>query len=158
VKGGPIMIDAVAQQWLWRFFYPGGQNATGAYTPTTAQAGHRTFSYTTLTVPVDTPVVLNVTSTDVMHRWFVPALGGQVDAVPGHVSTTWFKADETGTYKGQSTSFSGTGYSTMRIYVRVVTQPRYQAFLKRQTADLSKAQDYVNKAVTGDTVPGEGAP
>ena len=158
VKGGPIAIDAIAQQWLWRFFYPGGQNATGSYTPSAALAGHRTFSYATLTVPVDTPILLNVTSTDVMHRWFVPALGGQVDAVPGHVSQTWFKADHTGTFAGQSTSFSGTGYSTMRIWVHAVSPAAYQAFLKRQTADLSAAQAYVNKVIGSGHVPGEGAP
>jgi heme/copper-type cytochrome/quinol oxidase subunit 2 len=78
--------------------------------------------------------------------------------VPGHVATTWFKADETGTYHGQSTSFSGTGYSTMRIYVHAVTASQYQAFLKRQTADLSKAQDYVNGVIQHRDVPGEGAP
>ena len=65
------MIDAIAQQWLWRFEYPGG-------TP-----GHRTFTYGELVVPVDTPVILDITSTDVLHSWWVPALGGQVQATPG---------------------------------------------------------------------------
>jgi heme/copper-type cytochrome/quinol oxidase subunit 2 len=161
VKGGPIAIDAIAQQWVWRFFYPGGPSATsttGGYSPTGGRPGDRTYSYATLTVPVDTPILLNVTSTDVMHRWFVPALGGQVDAVPGHVSQTWFKADHTGTFAGQSTSFSGTGYSTMRIWVHAVSPAAYQAFLKRQTADLTAAQDYVNKVIGSGHVPGEGAP
>lgn len=157
-KGGPIQIDAVAQQWLWRFFYPGGPGTSGGYSPTGGRPGDRTFSYTTLVVPVDTPVVLNVTSTDVMHRWFVPALGGQVDAVPGHVSQTWFKADRTGTYSGQSTFFSGTGYSTMRIYVHAVQPAVYQVFLKRQAKDLAAAQNWVNKVITSGRVPGEGKP
>ena len=58
------MINAIGQQWLWRFEYPGGE------------PGHRTFSYDELVVPVDTAVVLNITSTDVIHSWCVPALGG----------------------------------------------------------------------------------
>lgn len=158
IKGGPIEIGVVGQQWLWRFFYPGGASASGSYSPSGGRPGDRTFSYTTLVVPVDTPIILNITSTDVMHRWFVPALGGQVDAVPGHVAQAWFKADRTGTFPGQSTAFSGTGYSTMRTYVKVVSQAAYEAYLRRQTADLREAQDYVNKVVEAGRVPGEGAP
>jgi cytochrome c oxidase subunit II len=158
VKGGPLQIDAVAQQWVWRFFYPGGPTTAGTYSPSGGRPGNRTFSYVDLTVPVDTAVVLNVTSTDVLHRWFVPALGGQVDAVPGQVTHTWFRADRTGVYPGQSTAFSGSGYSTMRIFVHVVSPSAYQRFLKTQTADLQKAQDYVNHAATAGTVPGEGTP
>jgi cytochrome c oxidase subunit 2 len=160
VKGGPLEIDAVAQQWLWRFFYPGGPSANPPYkySPSGGRPGDRTFSYVDLTVPVDTTVVLNVTSTDVLHRWFVPALGGQVDAVPGQVNQTWFRADRTGVYPGQSTAFSGSGYSTMRIFVHVVSPSAYQRFLKDQTANLQAAQNYVNKAVTSGTVPSEGAP
>jgi cytochrome c oxidase subunit II len=159
VKGGPLEIDAVAQQWIWRFFYPGGPNsaATG-WTPTGGRPGDRTFGYTTLVVPVDTTVVLNITSTDVLHSWFVPALGGQVQAVPGHVTQTWFRADRTGQYRGQSTTFSGTGYATMRIYVDVVTGGQYRAYLDRKAKDLAAAQNYVNGVVTKGDVPGEGQP
>ena len=80
----PLEINAFAQQWLWRFEYPGGV------------PGNRTFSYGELVVPVDTPVILNITSVDVLHSWWVPALGGQVQATPGVSNETWFKADEVG--------------------------------------------------------------
>ena len=75
----------------------------------TRAAGPATGSSPTASscVPVDTAVVLHVTSTDVMHRWFIPALGGQVDAVPGDTAETWFRADREGVYPGQSTFFSG---------------------------------------------------
>jgi heme/copper-type cytochrome/quinol oxidase subunit 2 len=158
VRGGPLEVDAVAQQWIWRFFYPGGPTTSGTYSPTGGRAGDRTFSYTTLVVPVDTTVILNITSTDVIHRWSVPALGGQVDAVPGHVTQTWFRADRTGTYQGQSTAFSGAGYSAMRIFVHVVSGAKYRAFLERKTKDLAAAQNYVNGVVGKGTVPGEGQP
>jgi heme/copper-type cytochrome/quinol oxidase subunit 2 len=159
VKGGPLQIDAIAQQWIWRFFYPGGPNSAGtAWTPTGGRPGDRTYGYTTLVVPVDTTVVLNITSTDVLHSWFVPALGGQVQAVPGHVTQTWFRADRTGQYRGQSTTFSGTGYATMRIYVDVVTGGQYRAYLDRKARDLAAAQNYVNGVVTHGDVPGEGQP
>ena len=75
-------------------------------------------------MPVDTAVVLNITSTDVIHSWSVPALGGQVQATPGDISQTWFKADEVGRYAGRSTIFSGTGYPAMSAWVRVVDRAR----------------------------------
>ncbi len=127
----PLVIDAIAQQWLWRFEYPGGTT------------GHRTFSYGELVVPVDTPVILDITSTDVLHSWWVPALGGQVQATPGDVVQTWFKADEVGRYAGSSTIFSGSSFPAMRSWVRVVTVPEYTAYVEQLTRDLTAAQDYV---------------
>ncbi len=158
VKGGPLEIDAVAQQWVWRFFYPGGPTGkypNVKYDPTsTSLPGNRTYTVNELVVPVDTPVVMNITSTDVLHRWFVPTLGGQVDAVPGQISHTWFRADETGTYAGQSTAFSGAGYPADRMWVKVVTADEYQAFLQRQAKNLAGAQSYVQHAQDTGNIPG----
>lgn len=127
----PLEIDAIAQQWLWRFEYPGGR------------PGQRTFTYGELVVPVDTTVVLNITSTDVLHSWHVPALGGQVQASPGEVVQTWFKADEVGRYSGSSTVFSGTSFPAMKSWVRVVTVPEYIAYVKQLQKDLSESQGIV---------------
>jgi cytochrome c oxidase subunit II len=138
-RGSPILnINVVGQRWLWRFEYPGGR------------PGDRTFSYGELTVPVDTTVLLHLTSSDVTHRWFIPALGGQVDALPGQDVSTWFRADEVGTYHGQSTYFSGTSYATMRAWVHVVTPEAYQQFIKGKRAQLSRAQAAVQKQL-GET-------
>jgi cytochrome c oxidase subunit 2 len=130
-EAGPLEIDAIGQQWLWRFEYPGGR------------PGQRTFSYGELVVPVDTAVVLNLTSTDVLHTWWVPALGGQVQASPGEVTQTWFKAERAGRYEGRSTIFSGTGYPVMRAWVRVVSVPEYEAYIERLGADLDQAQQII---------------
>ncbi|MDX6581285.1 MAG: cytochrome c oxidase subunit [Solirubrobacterales bacterium] len=130
----PLQINAIAQQWLWRFEYPGGR------------PGERTFSYGELVVPVDTPVILNISSTDVLHSWWVPALGGQVQASPGEVVQTWFKADEVGRYAGASTVYSGTSFPAMRAWVRVVTVPEYQAYIERLGQDLKKSQDIIFQA------------
>jgi cytochrome c oxidase subunit 2 len=129
----PLEIDAIAQQWVWRFEYPGGQ------------PGQRTFTYGELVVPVDTPVILNITSTDVLHTWWVPALGGQVQAAPGDVTQTWFKADEVGRYEGRSTIFSGTGTPVMRSWVRVLSVPEYQDYIEQLTDDLTEAQGIVQE-------------
>jgi cytochrome c oxidase subunit 2 len=141
-NGGPLIIDAVAQQWLWRFEYPGNN-----------PQGLPLFSYAELVVPVDTTVILNITSTDVMNTWWVPSLGGQVQAVPGTESRTWFKADEVGLYRGASTTFSGSAYPAMRSWVRVVTPDEYQAYLDKLQADLQEAQDTVERQLAEGTGP-----
>lgn len=133
-ESAPLAIDAIAQQWLWRFEYPGGQ------------PGQRTFSYGELVVPVDTTVVLNVSAIDVVHTWWVPALGGQVQAVPGEVTQTWFKADEVGRYSGRSTVFSGTSFPAMRSWVRVVSVPEYRQYVEQLQRDLTNAQDIISQA------------
>lgn len=130
-EGDPLVISAIAQQWLWRFEYPGG-------TP-----GQKTFSYGELVVPVDTAVVLNIDSTDVVHSWWVPELTGQVQAVPGTISRTWFKADETGVYEGQGTVFDGTMYPALTAKVRVVEAAEYEAHVEELAADLAEAQAIV---------------
>jgi cytochrome c oxidase subunit 2 len=130
-EAAPLEIDAIAQQWLWRFEYPGG-------TP-----GQRTFSYGELVVPVDTTVILNITSTDVLHTWWVPALGGQVQSSPGDVTQTWFKAEREGRYAGRSTVFSGTGYPVMRSWVRVVSVPEYLDYVEQLAIDLDEAQTII---------------
>jgi cytochrome c oxidase subunit II len=137
----PLNINVIGQRWLWRFEYPGGR------------PGDRTFSYSQLTVPVDTTVLLHLSATDVTHRWFIPALGGQVDAIPGQEVTTWFRADQVGTYHGQSTSFSGSGYSVMRGWVHVVTPQEYQQFIARKRAGLARAQKDVVKSLNETTAP-----
>ena len=137
----PLAINVIGQQWLWRFEYPGGL------------PGNRVFSYGELVVPVDTAVLLHITSTDVMHRWFIPTLGGQVDAVPGKTSETWFRADREGVYRGQSTFFSGSAYAVMRAWVRVVSPEAYRQYIRRQRLDLALAQRYVQRKVTQSAIP-----
>jgi cytochrome c oxidase subunit II len=142
----PLNINVIGQRWLWRFEYPGGR------------PGNRTFSYSQLVVPVDTTVLLHITSTDVTHRWFVPALGGQVDAVPGHSAETWFRADREGTYEGQSTSYSGTSYAAMRAWVKVVSPQQYTRFITQKQKQLAAAQRFVQKQVQKNAAPPEAIP
>ena len=123
-------IDVVGQQWLWRFEYPDSQSETIA----------TVFSYNELVVPVDTTINLSIDSTDVIHRWFIPALGGQVQAVPGEITETSFRADEEGVYEGQSTQFSGTAFPAMRAWVRVVSQDEYEQYVGDLAEDLTEAQ------------------
>jgi cytochrome c oxidase subunit 2 len=126
----PLRIDVTGQQWLWRYQYPDG-----------------TFAYHELVVPVDTPVVLTIDSTDVVHRWWLPGLGGKFDAVPGRINRTWFKANEEGAWDGQSAAFSGPASAAMRARVRAVSVPEYEAWLDGQKAGIQAAQSAVQEAV-----------
>ena len=96
---------------------------------------------------VDTAVVLNIDSTDVIHSWWVPALTGQVQAVPGDISQTWFRADQVGTYLGRGTVFDGTSYPAMQPRVRVVEPAEYQAYVEGLADDLAKAQATVRDEI-----------
>lgn len=129
----PLVIKASGQQWIWRYEYPDG-----------------TFSYYELVVPVDTAVVVQLASTDVVHRWSVPGLGGKFDAVPEQANQTWFKADEVGTYDGASYQFSGASYAAMRTEVRVVTVEEYQAWLEEQATGIQEAQSFVQDVVSAE--------
>ena len=103
-KTEPLTIKATGQQWLWRYDYPNGA-----------------FSYYKLVVPADTAIKLELLSTDVVHTWNVPDLSGKRDAVPGKVNKVVFRADEEGTYDGQSATLSGQAYAAMRTAVEVVS-------------------------------------
>ena len=105
----PLTIKATGQQWLWRYDYPNGA-----------------FSYYKLVVPVDTTVVLDLVSTDVVHTWDVPDLAGKRDAVPGKHSEVVFRADQEGAYFGQAATFSGQAYGAMRTEVDVVSPEAYK--------------------------------
>lgn len=122
----PLEITATGQQWLWRYDYP-----------------NDSFSYYKLVVPVDTTVTLRLISTDVVHSWYVPELGGKFDAVPGKTNKAVFRADEEGTYTGRSAIFSGQGYPAMRTEVDVVSAGQYRSFIERQKSDIQSAQDQV---------------
>jgi cytochrome c oxidase subunit II len=133
----PLRILAAGQQWLWRYEYPEG-----------------TFSYYDLVVPVDTTVVLEVESTDVAHRWWVPALAPMTDATPGSSGEVWFKADEVGEFDGRSTEFSGPAFPTLRTRVVVLPQDEFLTWIEQQATDIQEAQEAVQERVQEGSAPG----
>jgi cytochrome c oxidase subunit 2 len=144
----PITIQVTGAQWLWRYEYPIDQPSTDGY------SGDEPYSYQELVIPVDTPITVEVTSIDVLHTWWVPALTRQLEAVPGDTNTTTFIADDIGTYEGRSTRFSGPGYTTMRTVVHVVSEDDYKAFLQERLAGIKEARDAVQSKVDDGTAPG----
>lgn len=132
----PLQIEATGQQWLWRYDYPNGS-----------------FSYYKLVVPVDTAVVLDLVSTDVVHTWDAPDLVGKRDAVPGKTNKVVFRADEEGHFMGQSASLSGQAYAAMQTEVEVVSPQAYEDFVKQQKSDIESAQERVVSLIAKGEVP-----
>src|SRR4051812_25752143 len=76
VKGPTLRITVNGQQYIWRFHYPGTANL---------------LAYSDMVVPVGETVILDITADDVAHSWWIPKLGGKMDAVPGYTNRTWFR-------------------------------------------------------------------
>ena len=144
----PITIQVDAQQWVWRYTYPVQDPSEDGFNDQQA------YSYQELVVPVDTPINLDISSVDVLHRWSVPALALGADAVPGIDNEVSFMATETGTYEGASSRFSGPGYASMRTRVVVVEPDEYEAFLKNRIAGIEDARAAVQARVHNGTAPG----
>jgi cytochrome c oxidase subunit 2 len=110
--GDRLEIRVEGHQYYWQFEYPGGQVALD-----------------TMVVPVGRVVTLSVVTGDVIHSWWIPALGGKIDAIPGRVNSTWFKVDRPGLYRGQCAELCGLQHAAMLGWVRVVSAAEYQRFL-----------------------------
>jgi cytochrome c oxidase subunit 2 len=130
-SGGPALdIKVNGQQYIWRYVYPGSQAL---------------FTYYELIVPTNTTVTLDITSSDVAHSWWIPKLGGKADAIPGHVNHTWFKIEKPGLYDGQCAELCGINHADMRAVVRAVPPEQYDAWARRQRADIQASQKAVAK-------------
>lgn len=127
-SGETLKISAMGTQFIWRYLYPNGA-----------------YSYRDLYVPEDTPVELVLVSADVTHSWWVPKLGGKLDAMPGFQQSTWFKAKPAGTiYIGQGSTFDGRQYATESIAVHVLKKEEWQQWAASQLQLISDARDDLN--------------
>jgi cytochrome c oxidase subunit II len=105
-----LRVEVLGKQFYWEFRYPDGR-----------------VTYDALIVPVNRTVELDVTAPDydVIHSWWVPALGGKIDAIPGQVNHTWFRAEQEGVYQGNCTEFCGLQHAAMTMAVHAVAQERF---------------------------------
>ena len=111
-----LVIDVEGRRFYWEFRYPDGQ-----------------ITYDTMVVPVNRTVELNVTAPDfdVIHSWWIPALGGKIDAIPGKLNHTWFRAEEAGEYEGNCAEFCGLQHAEMTMVVRAIDAGAFDAELAR---------------------------
>lgn len=99
----PMRIEAHAQQWQWTFRYPD--------LPGTAETE-------VLHLPAGEPVDIVITAADVIHAFWVPRLGGKMDAIPGHTNIVRLQADKPGMYRGICAEYCGEGHETMGFAVQ----------------------------------------
>lgn len=136
VPSADVTVKAVGKQWYWTYAYPpdegGGFEFDSYMKPEDAlQPGDiRLLSVDNeAVVPVGKNVRLLVTAADVIHSFTVPAFGIRIDAVPGRMNETWFKAERVGTYYGQCSKLCGKDHAFMPIAIKVVSPDDYQAWL-----------------------------
>ncbi len=138
-NGKKLTICIQGRQYIWRYTY--GNNCLNA-----AFALKLPYSYQQMVVPANTTIVLAIQSTDVIHSWWVPSLGGKVDAVPGYTTYTWFKAPKANVlYHGNCAQLCGRQHAFMTALVKVVTPAQYQAWLATQQHQIQSANAQVTQ-------------
>jgi cytochrome c oxidase subunit 2 len=137
-NGKKLTVCVQGRQYIWRYTY-------GTDCLNNAFNAHLPYSYTTMVVPEHTTVVLKIQATDVIHSWWVPSLGGKVDAVPGYTTYTWFKGLHTGNFRGQCAQLCGTNHAAMIAYVNVVTPAQYASWIKTQEQEITTANSQVSQ-------------
>ncbi len=131
-SGQSLRIRVNGQQYIWRYTYPDGDRNTL----------NNAFDYETMVVPTDTTVTLEITSQDVAHSWWIPKLGGKMDALPGHTNYLWFKVPRkwAGTeFRGQCAELCGRNHANMIAHVRAVTPDQYEAYIERRKREIADA-------------------
>src|ERR1700722_7583289 len=128
----PLRVQVASLDWKWLFIYP-DQGV--------ASVNH-------LTIPVGTPVSLELTSSGVMNSFFVPQLGSQIYTMAGMVTRLQLQADYAGTYPGLSTMFSGEGFSDMRFAVDAVESDAFARWVREahETGQMLDSQTYAELA------------
>jgi cytochrome c oxidase subunit 2 len=131
-----VTIKAIGKQWFWTYEYPGAQagftfDALGLSDADNAKAGKPRLLGTDnpIYVPVNKVVEVETTGADVIHSWAMPQMGVKMDAVPGRLNHTWFKATQTGVFYGQCSELCGARHAYMPIELHVVSDAEYAAWL-----------------------------
>lgn len=153
IPKGDITIKATGKQWYWSYTYPKDQNGGFEYDSTLLadeelKAGdiHLLSVDNEVVVPVNKNIVVQVTGADVIHSFIVQSLGIRMDAVPGRLNETWFRAEREGIYYGQCSKLCGKDHAYMPIAVRVVSQPQYEAWLQDAKKKYAAADGNVRVA------------
>ena len=164
-----ITIKATGYQWKWGYDYlqEGISFYSNLSTPRNQieDYDHKgTKKNENYLIEVDNPVVVPVgkkvriitTANDVIHAWWVPALGIKQDAIPGFVRDTWFKADKEGTYRGQCAELCGKDHGFMPIVVEVKSAEDYGKWVAEQKKKMAAAAPDPSKQWTLDELKSQG--
>jgi cytochrome c oxidase subunit 2 len=152
-----VVIKATGNQWYWTYDYSDHgvsdyqsrlhedaadlAKAKAAKVPYLLEVDNR------LVVPVNKVVHINVTASDVIHAFALPAFKIKADAVPGRLNHTWFKADREGIFYGQCSELCGKDHAYMPIAVEVVSQARFEEFIKKNGGSMPGVAEAVSTPV-----------
>ncbi len=160
-----LTIKVTGMQWKWGYDYIKGEGEGIGYIAS-LDASHRELSNNggpkkgqivddyllkvdnPLVVPVNKKIRLITTANDVIHAWYVPALGINQAAIPGFVRDAWFSADKVGSYYGQCSQLCGKEHSYMPIHVKVVSAQDYAAWVAVEQKKIAAKADDPNKVWT----------
>ncbi|MCF3640160.1 cytochrome c oxidase subunit II [Rhizobium sp. TRM95111] len=159
-----LTVKATGYQWYWGYEYQVGESPL-AFDSLLLQDGDRAAAgkddkavYPRLlavdnevVVPVGKHVRLLVTAADVIHAFAMPSFGVKIDAIPGRLNETWFKADREGLFYGQCSELCGKDHAYMPIAIRVVSQEKFDSWLSAAATDLGAANKALIASVDGAT-------
>jgi len=134
---GDITIKATGNQWFWSYEYVDEEVAFDSFMlarEDLAASGYADSDYllatdTAIVLPIGKSVVIQVTASDVIHAWTIPAFGVKQDGIPGRLAQLWFTPEREGIFFGQCSELCGKDHAYMPITVKVVSQQAYDAWL-----------------------------
>ena len=134
VPKADLTVKATGKQWFWSYSYPDQKiefDSLLVQDKDLKPGQPRLLTVDNeLVVPVNKVVRVQTTGADVIHSWAVPSFGVKIDAIPGRLNETWFKAEREGTYYGQCSELCGRDHAFMPIVVHVVSDKDYAAWLE----------------------------
>ncbi len=128
------VINVTGQQWWWEYEYP-VQTCGGV------EIAEPLVTSGELVIPTATPVLLRITSNDVIHSYWIPKLNGKRDAVPGRIHPLRMEADHPGIYSGQCTEFCGLSHARMRMDAVGLASDDFSTWVSNQLEPASKPTD-----------------
>jgi cytochrome c oxidase subunit II len=155
-RDADLTIKVTGHQWYWEYSYPDKNNIDfSSYIIPDDQLKPGQLRLlevdNQLVVPIGKNIRVLQTSTDVIHSWFIPALGAQRYAIPGRTIETWFRVDKPGVIYGQCNQICGTNHSRMPIAVRAVTAEEFETWLAEAKTKFSDATEPGKSAPEGST-------
>jgi cytochrome c oxidase subunit 2 len=167
-NGAEMVIKVTGSQWRWQYEYMDG-DAQGIkflsnLTTPEDQIDNQAEKGRDYLLEVDNPLVLPVgkkvrillTSTDVIHNWWIPAFGSARDAIPGFLRETWVKVEEPGIYRGQCKELCGKGHGYMPAIVKAVPDEDFKLWVAAQKKQLAEAAAGADKEWTKEELIANG--
>jgi cytochrome c oxidase subunit 2 len=152
VPKADLTVKATGKQWFWSYSYPDQKfefDSLLVQEKDLKPGQPRLLSVDNeMVVPVNKVVKVLVTGADVIHSWAMPSFGVKIDAIPGRINETWFKAEREGTYYGQCSELCGRDHAYMPIVVHVVSEKDYAAWVEQAKKKYASTDDDKNARPT----------